>query len=707
MRNKRKLFAFLFCLLVLGYIFAIWVNFTSSLSGFSSGFGYMDYQHRWRVLDDFVRLKIPFRDYFYIPNFGPFSLLIESVPYLVFGRTFLSLIIDMHIFLPLLGVILGYIVAKNILRKKYLILVFLFFCLLFTVNHSYNSIRHLMAELSLSFFILYFLKSKTKYLLTSGIVAGLVILTSLEYGIALNLAIFLVFFVSFFSERKVAKLFFTRFLPGEIAILAPYFSWLYIKGVLNNYWEYMYGWINNSYYASPGSWDSFPRLSDIKNLIPSSKLLIFNFPIEFLQKLSFYIVFSFFIINLIVLFILFIRQKKVSRKDLVRLSLVFYGILIFVRTLDTPAFGYFSYGLVPFFLLLTFAIEEIVLWGRRGKTPIFKVFSVLGIIFIFSWFILTENTGFGTIIFGKEKNQVIEETYEKEFYPPVGWYIRKDLTEGYKEVADYIIKNTNEDDFLYVYPWGPYNHITNRRPPNSIPTMFQFLAGEQFVTRTKMELETKKPKLIVINLYNNLGVAHYGKSRGDVARYFSLGYEDGPVFNGEGNIIEKYILENYETVLKNDLAIVMKQREKPITVKMGKKETYIWELGEEGKIELQLMEVKRGGGNYKILGKQASWTLVLTQPIRAVDIGVEFKIDGDFLTKHLSRYFVDIYALDEKREKVGETRTLARKTWQTDKVYFNQPEMVKAIKIEMGENGGLIWWMHPYNLAIRKISFYE
>jgi hypothetical protein len=99
--------------------------------------------------------------------------------------------------------------------------------------------------------------------------------------------------------------------------------------------------------------------------------------------------------------------------------------------------------------------------------------------------------------------------------------------------------------------------------------------------------------------------------------------------------------------------------------------------------------------------------LTFKNPIEALGVAIEFKLDGNFLTKHLSRYFVNLYALDEEGRGLGKTKVLARKIWQIDKIYFNQPKKIKTLKIEIGENTGLIWWLNPYNLTIKEISFYE
>lgn len=704
--RNRIIFSLLFSFLFLGYIFLIWGNFKTYLSGISTNFGYLDYQNNWRVLDDLINLKIPYKDYF--SEYGWLFLFIQSTGYIIAGRNFLSLLISEHLYLPVIGIILSYIVAKNILGKKHLILIFLFFSLLFEVNNVYPSIRHLMAELSLSFFILYLFKEKNKYLLISGIIGGFAVLTALEYGIALNITILVVFIFSFFSDVKLKKDLFSKFYAGQLIVVVPYFFWLYIEGALRNYWEFTYGFSKAFYYASPCSGDSFPRLYDVQNLLPISKLLVLNIPIEFLQRLNFYIVFGFFLISALVLLFILIKNKKFSKNNLMKFSLVIYGLLVFLRTLDTPCIGYFTYGLVPFFLLITLFIEEIASWGLEKKSRILKIIAFSLIILIFSWFILTENTGSIVGIFGSEKKQIEKNNLpEQEFYFPAGWFVNKELADGYKEITDYIVKNTTENDFLYVYPWGPYNHLTGRRPPNSILSTHHFVAGEQFVERTKRELELKKPKFVVINIFNNLGVARYGTSRGDVGSYFSTGYDEGPVFAGDGNAVEKYILENYQAVFKNNLAIIMQQRAESIMMHPNKKIVFSRQNWTKENIELESMK-ETSQDKYIIVGDNASLSLIFETPVEASDIYIELKLDGNLLTKHLTRYVLNFYiqTTDASAPSYA-TKTLATKDWQTVKIPFGGSREIKILKIEVGSNNGLIWWLNPDTLEIRNVTAFK
>ncbi len=227
----------------------------------------------------------------------------------------------------------------------------------------------------------------------------------------------------------------------------------------------------------------------------------------------------------------------------------------------------------------------------------------------------------------------------------------------------------------------------------SYPSQYQ-IAGEHFANLAMDELKTRKPKFVVVNLYNNLGMVTYGKIRKDISRYFSLGNEDGPVFGGEGSREEIYILENYEPVLKNDLAVVMRRRSEPITVGGRKKEIYKWQP--DGRVN-------------KTFDQKISWVLMFENPILASDISIEFKLDGNILARHLTRYYLYFYALSEESSsnEIYATRILARRIWQTAKIEFNEPQKVSGLKIEIGEDTGLIWWLKPQNLSIKKVSFYE
>jgi hypothetical protein len=704
--KKILIFGVLAFVLLVLYLYLIWTGFASYRLNTTSIFGYLDFQNNWRAMEDFVSFKTPFQDYFF--EYGSFFLFLQSGVYLLFGRGFSALLISRYLYLPLLSTLLSYVIAVNVLKKKYLALVCLIFLILFGTNYDFTSVRHLVAELSLSFLILFFWYKKQKYLFLSGLVAGFAVLTALEYGLALNVAIFIIFVLSLFSEVKLKNYFFNRFILGQLLILFPYFFWLYLKGALVNFYEFTYGYMRVFYSVSPCSSGSFPRLEDIGLIKPVSKLLIFELPVEFLQNVNLYLVFAVFAVSSIVLVILSLKRKKIITSHLVELSLIVYGLLIFVRTLDTPCLGYFVYGLVPFFLLLVIYLEKILNLSLQSKKPWFRNLPYLFVLFIFGWFILTENTGHVVEYWGKKTvKPEIKDAPALELYPPAGWFIDKPIADGYKEAVDYIDSNSDISDFLFVYPWGPYNNLTHRRPPNSISNAFHYVTDQKFVDRTKRELETKKPKLVVINIYNNLGMVHYGKIRGDVPRYFSLGTVEGPVFSGTGNDVEKYILENYETVFHNNIAIIMKPRNESINIKQDIQTVYSATDWQKENINLNNMSNKDQNGAFTVTDKNASWTVTFNQPIEATDIAVKLKLDDSLLTRHFSRYFLNSSVTVVGEEKPRLASELATKDWQTIKIPFVKAEKISSVKIEIGKNSGLMWWLNPNQIDIKSVEFFK
>lgn len=692
-KYKRFCWILLFSLVFSLYGLLIWQNFISFLNTIPEHFGYLDLQDNWRALNDFVKLKVPYKDYFY--EYGWFLLLLQSIPYLIFQQSYLGVIIARHLFLPIIGVLLAYIIGRNVLKKTHLILIFLFFNLFYGATMDFSPVRHLVAELSLSFFIIYLLKQKKVYLILSGVISGFSLLTAAEYGIALNLTILGVFLLTLILKTEIKKKDFLFFFILGFAVVSPFLVYLNLKNAFATYLQFTTSIMNNFYFSSPCNADSFPRFSDIQTLNAKSSWLIKAVPIEFLQNLNMYTVIIFYLLTVLVLIFRALRWKKLAKKDIIVGSLVLYGLFAYIRTLDTPCIGYLRYGMIPFFLLLTICIGDLAGLIQNSKSFIKKIIALFLVCIFFIWFTLTDNTGIVHAIINKSNNfikPILHPVLKVKLNKKIGWSIDKEQVEKYEEIARFIQNNTMKDDTQLVYPWGPYNNLAELQSANSLQIPLAFIAGDEFVKRIISDLENKKPKFVVISLKNAGGVAHYGKKREDLGlsgRYYSLGFEDGPVFSGRGNKIETYILERYVTVIHNDVAIVMKKRERQVVL-----DEPFQKVG----------EIKR----FATPIKASDFEIKFKKPIKATDIEIKFKLDGDVLTKRLSRYFVNFYV-----KKVGAVyglpvaSPLARKEWQKEWISMIQIENIEAIKIELGQSRGIAWWMHPHSFQIESINFYN
>lgn len=667
--NLNRIWIVLFAVLFFLYGYEIRNFFLELLSNVSLHFGYLDVQENWDALDHFVKGDLFFKDYFY--QYGWFILFLQSIPYTILHQTFFAELFSRFVFLPILALLIAFVVAKNVFHKWHFVFIFLFFGFLFNVDIKLTSIRHAMAALSLSFFILFFRSKKSRYLFIAGVISGLSVLASIEYAVALYIALLAGIFIAFIAGNTFItfrKIFW--FFLGASIVLIPTLIFSIQAGTFANYVRFMSAEINNFYYASPCSANSFPRISDLKTTVQ---------PIDFLRQLNMYVVFVFYCATALVLLFKYVKKRTLSQTQLVQMIILIYGSLIYIRTMDNPCIGFFTLGLTPFFLLLTFSVDFLIEQVKKAKSRLFSCVYILLLITIFAWFLLTQDLEFISRIFSFKKT-ASEVKQNLAYDAKVGWFIDTSYSKEYSEITRYITKNTPENDYLYVYPWGPYNILSGRNSPNSVLNAFQFLAGEEYEERTLKELEEKKPKVVVVNIFNNLGKVIYTTEKTTYNRYLSRDDGVGLVFLGIGNRVEIYILENYDIVLRNKKAVVLKRRKTPLPLKQSYKKIH-----------------QTGDMNF-------------AKPIEATDVEIEFKVDGDIFTKHLSKYFAEFTAAFETGDGLLAHSTgsaIVTKDFQKVRISLPEKKQVKKLSLNISESKGLLWWIHPYSINIQKITFYE
>ena len=675
--------------LAVAYFYIIWQSFQEALRIIPYNFGYLDSQHQWRGLEEVLHFHVPFKDYFY--EYGWFYLFMQLPAYVLAGRNFLALVITRNLYIPIIGVIISVYIARKTLKGGYLILLFLFFCLLFEVNYNYSSPRHLLSELGLTFFVSSYLSKNKKGFFVSGIITGLAVLTALEYGIVANLAIIAIVLVASVFRFKFGRLSLRKFIKGEGLVLVPFYGWLLINGALTNYWRFTIGFMNKFYTASPCSGMSFPRISDINNLAPSSRLLLFSkIPIEFLQQVNYYVVAFFYIAVFVFLLIKGIQKKKYSKNDFVIFVLGIYGSMIYVRTFSTPCTGYFSYSLIPFFLAVCLVIGYLISFVKR-KRQLAKISVALLVILVVSWFTVSEYTWTVAKVFGKKIPKKPAEITQEVFYSPAGVKMKSELVENYEQITKFIIENTKESDYLFVFPWGPYNQITRRKYPVSVTNHLQVgILGKYFEKFTLQELQVRQPNFVIVNLYNNLGVAILGKTRTDLARYLALDNILGPVFSSEKDQVAKYILENYETVFSNKSALVMKKRQNAVKVLPKDEVTEIITKFDNRTEEVNSHEVSQ----YYPFNKATN--------ISAMEI--DFRVGANLVTKYLSRFTVEFFVkIPNRNDVIPVFREVASRDWQTVKIPFVKEFVIEGVGIKTGTSRGFAWWMKPGELSVKEI----
>ncbi len=699
--NRKVIFLILYLLIFLAYIYVIRTIFLSALANFTSLLGYNDTQHFWDTVENLLSGKIIYSDFYY--EYGYLWLAAQAAFYFIFGRSFFALIVSTYIALPILTLVISYFIAKIVLKKDYLIILFLVLCLFFYPNYATTSLRHIVAELGLALFVLYLFNQKRILAFLSGLVVGLGLLASTEYGAAANLAILIIAVLAFLT-KKVKFKDLVLFYLGEAVIVLPFVLMLWRGNALTNWFDFFKSFAGNFYFASPCG-DSYPRLCDIGIGQKTSKLIFAGLPIEFLQRLNLYFVPIAYLILLILVLWQIYKKRVISLSNIVKLLLIIYGSMIYLRTLDNPCLGYFYYGLIPFFLLLLLFLDDLVLFIRSSKN---KQNGVISLIVILSfWFFITQPAGYNLLFpLPADKNNFNHQT--KTLNPKIGYPISSEMASEYNDTIKFLDQNMGSNDSLFIYPWGPYKILGNFHSPSKFEnSMLYLVAGEKYNQIEKDDLAKAKPRFVVVNNWNNSGMVTYGRKRTDVMMYFGNPAEDGPVFAGFEDPIQDYILENYQTVFHNRMAIVMERRQKPISVKRDYQPIVnLFDQGNSSKEELDnLIKLNDQNNDYRVTGNAASVKYQLPNSIEGRGVEVNLNLIDPKLAKHLSRYEIEVQTTFENGGLYKE-RFLAKKIDQTQKIAFPKSEKIQSIEIKIVKNKGFVWFLNPSQLEIKSLKIF-
>ena len=512
---------------------------------FEQHIGYADTMANIHNFDRILDGQIPFKDFY--RSKGPLLLYLEAPLYKMFGKNHFAFFFVLYSLLPAISLILLYFWAKIFLKSPFFPIAFLIAASLQNLFWAGGpTLRILAAAFALGLFLLARQRLRKRYFYLSGFLCGCSLLISLEFGIAALLTIMLLL-ISEGLMRKFPFKFSFLWILGIVSIILPFSIFFHYQEALIPYLRYTLKLMHllATGYAKPFP---FPR-EDFRFYLPP--LLYF---------------FSF----LLVIFTIKRKGWEEFRRSL--LALTIFGLLLYKRPFSMPDFAYLLTAILPATTICFILIERTSL-GIRGYLSHKKIGRLsLSLLFIF------------ILLFGiyttKEKLPVynlleiyqlanpkfwVSEHKDLLFYDRVGYFVSQEAAEEYDRIIEYIQLHTNKDDFIYVFPWGPYNHFTGRPSPVKVEVLLTNMADPEYYNRETVEkLEKTKPKYIILNLYNNLGMVGWNK-RGDVHDYIGWKTEDSPAFYigmEEEPIVEKYILENYHTEVKFRYAAIMVRNEK-------------------------------------------------------------------------------------------------------------------------------------------------
>ncbi len=533
MKLTDKKYYLALCVVALLYAIDLIFNYLNVDLNFS--FGYLDQQAHWQSVHDLWSGKVIYKDFIW--EYGILMLIVRLPIFLIFGQNYLSNLVNNYFFLPVLGIALSYMTAKEYLNKKSII-VFMLLAFLYRTNSDYNAIRHLIPEFGLMLIMTGLTAQNKKKTLIGSALIGLALTSSPEYAIigGISTVFFLFFHLIKSKKHRLDAVWQTLTFPFAIGVF--YLIYLGANNTIGKAITFHREHIQAFYTDSPCR-EFFPRPDSLGTIMQSPQGFLSNLFGVF-YRLNVYA------IPLMLLFLAFLvfRNKK-SKWFAVELTMLFYSILAFTRTINTPC--YIHYGLIFVFILtVKYAFSA-------NSRTIVKYVCIALII----W--LSIASGYNTIakqIFGyfsKSPNDI------QEYLPEAGIRIDKKRVEEYLYVKNYIESQTYGNKLVFVYPDGPYNLILKRESPvGSFSTLYSSLVPSIEKYSVK-ELQAGKPEFVIINKYNSS--SYKSNVNGVTYNIYSSGKDI--IFRGITGGIEDYINTNYDLAEKRDMAWILKRSKSP------------------------------------------------------------------------------------------------------------------------------------------------
>lgn len=566
---------------ILSYVF--WHKYSYSpicFTPYEEGFvNYQGFTSFFRPLDDLMQGKVFHKDYYFW--YGPLYLLAMAPIYILLDGELAAQCVINNLYFPALALLMSYVYIRLLVKSPFLRILFVLVCIFHVANSAYPAPRHLAAELALAFFIFSLSKPKPVFQVITGVLAGIGVLTSYEYGLPAAFFIFVGYVsLSYFQHKTFNILGAVRYSLGLVIVVSPFILYLVYHDVLIELFSGYSLWLKGIAGGSnPSRGEYFPPLPEvllIKNIFSAPASEIGDALVS--TAFRFYLPLITYAIALVLSIKWFISGNMVSAVKILILTL--YGIVVYYRIFSGPGYGSLAYGLVPAitlgFLFLNYIADRAkyfyAQWGCQGSYNIRTLmsFSVYSCVFMFCviWNVkaIQDKSMFSfkhTLV----KVPGVPDDSEYVNYNRMGYKISKYSYDQFSAVNDFIEQNTKPTDKLLVYPWGPYNLLTGRPSPfRNHDAAYGFFIIPSVKARGIERLKKLKLKYIVLNTsFGNLGIVHFGTVRGDTPHQISWLTEEGPIFASNDDPMHIYILENYHLVKRVDpYAMIMERNEKRI-----------------------------------------------------------------------------------------------------------------------------------------------
>jgi len=424
---------------------------------------------------------VPYRDFFQLR--GPLELFIPSIMMLVFGVK-VSVLSAYFYVGTVLTLIIGILIAKQILKTKYL---FYLFALVFVartfprvVFADWGGARYAFGLLSVLFAIRYLKEKKLSKILLSGVFTSLGLLTSIEIGICSLVGVLsaLVFGLCCGSiEKQKALKAFVFYISGIACAVLPFVIYLLATNSMSFYVESMAVVVTRlEKVIDLRAHSNLPRtFVDVVTtmFMPASK----NFR---------HITPAYLYIFILAYLVRQIWVKKTSEVDISIVCVGVYGLVLYSSSFRNIWGAQFEMALQPEKILLFFLVERAYLLFIEKKNAIVyrskKNLSLYAIYFLFialfmssvCYSIMRYEKRFvaykiaKSFVMGKNIEELKPLSGQEARYINLqrAGKIKASIVQAseLESVTNFILENTEEDESVLIYPEGGIYYFLFDRP---------------------------------------------------------------------------------------------------------------------------------------------------------------------------------------------------------------------------------------------------
>lgn len=556
--------------------------------------------------------KIPYKDFQWV--YGPIFLYLEFFIYKLMGANYYSYIFGKWIVINILGIIVAYGISYILYEKTWKRLFFTFLTVLFICSNMV-SIRHLVPELILIYFINIILYKVItyKFCLISGVLFGISVLLSVEYGIASIILAVIATLISGSYELSTKFKVIIYLVFGAALPLCGYFIYLVSNGSLDNF-AIMYSFMTEKQVlTNPARPEFLP--------VPFQNLFG-NFKIINILSALFSLEFKFYVPLILYSAILLNSIYKIGWNktyDKINLLLSIYGIIIYFRALVGPAYGFMTYGYIPFLIISCNIFYNYLKNKNTLKKSILWLITIV-ILFYAQDLFRVKNS---------YKNSLEELKNYTDYNNVVGAKVPKDFNDDIIDLNRFLQLYTSSNEEYFEYPYGIYSFLTGKKQFTQYNKYFENIYDTNFYHRFIInELINNKVRYILLN--KRSGEVNIGKKMLNHNITYGGQSESSPIFAGDFDLIKEYILNNHVLIYENRSVALLQSSDtlkKSSEVKKSS-EHFICCLVENG-------NTFHVGEPVSIKDRNTSIYIELPQPINNTRVVVEFVMQGNKLFKLL------------------------------------------------------------------------